>query len=62
MVRNWIQDHLYKVHVEVLAITLKIFALSGDEYLTVRKIRSLHTEERRYYEVALRLIVFNEKS
>jgi hypothetical protein len=50
------------VHVEVLAITLKIFALSGDEYLTVRKIRSLHTEERRYYEVALRLIVFNEKS
>jgi hypothetical protein len=50
------------MHIEVLAITPKIFAFSGDEYLTVRKIRSLHIEERRYYEVALRLIVFTEES
>jgi hypothetical protein len=50
------------VHIEVLAFTLKIFAFSGDECLTARKIRSLHIEERRYYEVALRLIVFTEKS
>jgi hypothetical protein len=50
------------VHIEVLAITLKIFAFSVDEYLTVRKIQSLHIEERRYCEVALRLIVFTEKS
>jgi len=31
-------------------------------FITVRKIRFLHIEERRYYEVALRLVVFTDKS
>lgn len=53
---------MYKVHTGVAAITLNIVAFSIDECLTVKKIRFLHIEERRYYEVALRLIVFTDKS